>query len=97
MAELTNFDDRCELRKNNEAIFVGIFNETGGAPCKGCGYESSCTLRKEIGKTKKKLKFNDEPVKVKLTNAQIASKMDNITKRQVAKMRKAGTLPAEYM
>ncbi len=80
----------CELAK--EKMFLGLWQVTGEYPCPGCAYENSCRARKE-------LEFKNNPNKSPIpgkhfeTNAQIASRL-GVSKRQVAKMRRDGRLPA---
>jgi hypothetical protein len=77
----------CELAK--EKMFLGLWQITGEYPCNGCGYEK-CRARKEL-----EIKNTLKPIPGKHfeTNAQIASRL-GVSKRQVAKMRRDGRLPA---
>jgi hypothetical protein len=77
----------CELA--GQSIFLGLWKATGEYPCGGCGYKT-CPTRKEL-----EFKNTPKPIPGKHfeTNAQIASRL-GVSKRQVAKMRRDGRLPA---
>lgn len=76
----------CELSR----YFPGLYQVTAGDPCKDCATVLTCPVREKL-KTKAVTVSAKIPVE---TNAQIAARL-GITKRQVAKRRKEGTLDVQ--
>ena len=75
-------DSGCELSK----YFPELYDRTDGDPCIACGGRNECTIPlKSINHQKPRAKIQTE------TNAEIATRL-GISKRQVAKRRKEGTL-----
>lgn len=75
----------CELSR----YFPGLYQVTAGDPCKDCATVSTCPVKIKLS-TKPKI----NPSIPTETNAQIAARL-GITKRQVAKRRKEGTLDVQ--
>jgi hypothetical protein len=98
MIELSDFrGSDCELNKFSEGVdpvFFGIWTETGGEPCDGCGFASGCKIKGHPRPRSPVVQVGSKPferILLSSTNAEIAKVLD-VTKRQVAKMRQAGTL-----
>jgi len=83
----------CELTKPEPSVLVDIYNQTNGNPCNGCGCKSGCPLYLKLGRYTKK---GSKPVRARdlasvTTNAELAAEK-GISKRQAAKLRRAGKL-----
>ena len=77
----------CELCSPSLEMFILVYAATGGNPCNGCNCKGTCKAWSLINHPAAKL----HPTKKVETNADIAERL-NISKRQVAKMRREGTL-----
>ena len=77
-------DVGCEQTTPNFLVFVMLHAVTNGKVCPGCGFSSNCKAKAKLGKPElgKPEGF---------TNRQLAEKF-HCSKRQISKMRKAGTL-----
>ena len=92
MAELLDFRKvDCKLWEGNVGIFFEIYKATNSNPCPGCAFERNCAGKKDLGR-RDRLRSG---ISHKHTNGEIARKL-NVSKRQVSKMKKKGTLPSEY-
>ena len=93
--KVTDFDHKtCELLEPIE-IFFYIHTQTGGNPCQtGCTWfeGGTCPGYKRL---ENKSLSNETPRVSAKTNACIAKEL-HCSKRQVATMRKNGTLPENY-
>ena len=82
----------CKLSEDMEfAVFKYIYVESSGNPCDGCAYNQGCELsakQSRAGFLKRQRNFGKVSFE---TNAEVAKRL-NISKRQVAKMRKRGEL-----
>lgn len=82
-------DAGCILLESIEGTaFMGLHQVTNGNVCKECTYKSSCAAKVAIERAKQQGTPITSPAK---TNAELAKKL-GVSKRQVAKMRAAGTL-----
>ena len=83
----------CELTKPEPSVLIDIYNHTNGDPCNGCGCKSDCNLYPKLGKFSKKNKklVKSRDIKSTPTNSEIAAEK-GISKRQAAKLRRAGKL-----
>lgn len=80
----------CMLQHPNRRIFVSIYHGTNGRPCDGCVFKHNCKQRHDLELViSSKKRTPKKPMRE--TNAEIAKRL-GITKRQAAKMRKAGKL-----
>lgn len=79
----------CFLAKGMDPVyFVGLYQETNNKICVGCAWEPGCVAKVTI----KRAQQRGTPITtLHKTNAQLAKEL-NVSKRQVAKMRAAGTL-----
>jgi hypothetical protein len=98
MIELSDFrGSDCELNNRSEGVdpvFFEIWTKTGGEPCEGCGHASGCKIKGRPHPRSPAVQVGSkgfERILLSNTNAEIAKILD-VTKRQVAKMRQAGTL-----
>lgn len=80
----------CQLWKDNPAIFMGLYKEVNGNVCDGCGFNLSneCKGYREIALIKNHQTAGLRKYK---TNAELAAEL-GVSKRQVSKMRKFGTI-----
>ena len=88
LVDMIRPESGCRLAEETEfSVFQYVYNKSKGNPCGGCAYNRECELldkqfRADFLKKQKNFgKANFE------TNAEIAKRL-NISKRQVAKMRK---------
>lgn len=93
-------DNGCELQKPNIEILEGIYEISGGEPCKECNCKRTCPawaeMELETSAAKILVRTNAQEgiraIGSPETNREIATRL-GITKRQVSKMKVAGTLP----
>jgi len=79
----------CELQRPSMGTFVLVYQKSGGDPCRECNCKDTCKAWPLINHPTSKLQPASS-AKVE-TNADIAARL-GISKRQVAKLRKAGKL-----
>ncbi|KKM94829.1 hypothetical protein LCGC14_1194550 [marine sediment metagenome] len=85
-------DSGCTLANSEGFVmFQGIFRLSAGNPCDGCPHHSGCAFLREQLNTAHSRRVSNFGLHSHETNAEIAKRM-NISKRQVAKMRKKGEL-----
>ncbi len=90
--DMIRSDSGCTLANSMKlTMFQGLFKLTNGNPCDGCPYRSECGFLREQLNTAYSRRVRNFGQHSHETNAEIAKRM-NISKRQVAKMRKKGEL-----
>ena len=84
--------DYCLLAK----YMIGpnnLYDLSGGNPCKECSYRKNCPTRPKLESRQNRTNRSNKN-RYPLTNKQIADLL-NVSKRQVAKLRKSGELDNE--
>ena len=80
-------ENECELCEPTIMVFLAVYHLTNGDPCKDCYSKNTCKTFKLINHPSSR----SHPKRRVETNADVACRM-GVSKRQVAKMRREGTL-----